>query len=332
MKNKYGIQDCDIYNFDETGFMMGQICGHMVVTGSERRGRSKKIQPGNREWATAICCISGDGYDVPPYLIVKGVHHLANCVLKRAYGQEINDFIRAHITNISKVEFFLAFAAAYKRSMTKENIAGGFRGAGLIPYNPETVISKLDVKLRTPSPKKPVFPNTGTWVSQTPHNPTEAVCQSTLVKSRISRHRSSSPTPIFEAVKHLAKGIEQIAHQNTLILAENRSLRKANEALSKRRRAKKTRIREGGSSTVQDVQNLLQLNNADNPVREEESENGEGTNARPAIKRRCGNCGNTGHNARTCQEDEEMSDIYSSDCIQEKCPGYYPVQGTVHPR
>lgn len=78
IKAKYGIQDCDIYNFDETGFMMGQICGHMVVTGSERRGRSKKVQPGNRKWAIAICCISGDGYDVPPFFIVKGVYHFAN--------------------------------------------------------------------------------------------------------------------------------------------------------------------------------------------------------------------------------------------------------------
>ena len=25
MRGKYGIQDCDFYNFDETGFMMGMI-------------------------------------------------------------------------------------------------------------------------------------------------------------------------------------------------------------------------------------------------------------------------------------------------------------------
>jgi triosephosphate isomerase len=35
------------------------------------------------------------------------------------------------------------------------------------------------------------------------------------------------------------------------------SLRKANEALSKRRRAKKTRVQLGGSLTVQDAQDLL---------------------------------------------------------------------------
>ncbi len=27
-------------------------------------------------------------------------------------------------------------------------------------------------------------------------------------------------------------------------------------------------------------------------------------------KRRCSNCGKTGHNARTCQEDEEMFNLY----------------------
>ena len=48
MRNKYGILDCDFYNFDETGFMMGQICPGMVVTHSDRRGRGKVVQPGNR--------------------------------------------------------------------------------------------------------------------------------------------------------------------------------------------------------------------------------------------------------------------------------------------
>ena len=70
MRAKYGILDCDFYNFDETGFMMGQICPAMVVTRSDRRGRSKAIQPGNREWATAIVCTSGDGFDMPPFLLV----------------------------------------------------------------------------------------------------------------------------------------------------------------------------------------------------------------------------------------------------------------------
>ncbi|KAF1932610.1 uncharacterized protein M421DRAFT_245090 [Didymella exigua CBS 183.55] len=48
-KAKYSICDDDVYNFDEAGFMMGKITTQLVVTGSERRGRLKAIQPGNRE-------------------------------------------------------------------------------------------------------------------------------------------------------------------------------------------------------------------------------------------------------------------------------------------
>jgi hypothetical protein len=70
MRAKYGVLDCDFYNFDETGFIMGIITPAMVVTRADRRGRGKAVQPGNREWATAIACINGEGWDVPLFLVV----------------------------------------------------------------------------------------------------------------------------------------------------------------------------------------------------------------------------------------------------------------------
>ena len=51
---KYGIVEDDIYNFDETGFLMGMIASCMVVTTSEGRSKAKMVQPGNWEWATVI--------------------------------------------------------------------------------------------------------------------------------------------------------------------------------------------------------------------------------------------------------------------------------------
>ena len=68
-------------------------------------------------------------------------------LLKKAYGKEINTFIWVYINNIIKVEFFLAFCAAYKCSMIISNIVGGFRGVGFIPLNSETIFSKLNIKL-----------------------------------------------------------------------------------------------------------------------------------------------------------------------------------------
>ena len=78
IRAKYGVTDSDFYNFDETGFMMGVICPAMVVTRADRRGRGKAVQPGNREWATAIACINSEGWSVPPFLIVQGKNHLAS--------------------------------------------------------------------------------------------------------------------------------------------------------------------------------------------------------------------------------------------------------------
>jgi hypothetical protein len=78
MMAKYGVLDDDLYNFDETGFMMGVITASMVVTRSDRHGKAKSIQPGNREWATVIECINAKGWCIPPFVIVQGAYHLAN--------------------------------------------------------------------------------------------------------------------------------------------------------------------------------------------------------------------------------------------------------------
>ena len=58
---KYGICNADIYNFDETRFMMGVISTAMVVTSSDGRAKAKKVQPGNREWVTVIQGINSQG-------------------------------------------------------------------------------------------------------------------------------------------------------------------------------------------------------------------------------------------------------------------------------
>jgi hypothetical protein len=65
-----------MYNFDETGFMMGVITTATVVTSSEGRARVKKIQPGNREWVTVIQGVSSQGWNVPPFVVVAGKNHL----------------------------------------------------------------------------------------------------------------------------------------------------------------------------------------------------------------------------------------------------------------
>ncbi|KAK1913715.1 hypothetical protein P3342_006958 [Pyrenophora teres f. teres] len=67
-KEKWGIVDNDIYNFDETGFIIGKILSQMVITASEGYGKKKRIQPGNREWVTVIQGVGALGRWIPPSL------------------------------------------------------------------------------------------------------------------------------------------------------------------------------------------------------------------------------------------------------------------------
>jgi len=62
---------------------------------------------------------------------------------------------------------------------------------------------------------------------------------------------------MLTAVDQLAKGIMAVMHEVALLRSEVSSLRKANEALNKRRRAKRTRVQLGGSLVVQDAKDQL---------------------------------------------------------------------------
>ena len=125
--------------------------------------------------------------------------------------------------------------------------------------------------------------------------------------------KKSPLTSIFSAVKQMAKGIERMAHSVTLLTAENHDLRKANEALSRRRRAKKTRVRKGGTITVGDAQDILTQNKVEEQIARETRQNPDQVQGRTTTLRRCNNCNKSGHNTRTCQVDAEISNVDSSE-------------------
>ena len=120
---------------------------------------------------------------------------------------------------------------------------------------------------------------------------------------------------MLAAVDQLAKGTMAVMHEVALLRSEVSSLRKANEALSKRRRAKKTRVRLGGSLAVQDAHDLLDQKAVGGEVVQETQQDGGGTGGARTKVRRCGTCGKPGHNARTCQEAVEVADTAISDVI-----------------
>ncbi len=117
---------------------------------------------------------------------------------------------------------------------------------------------------------------------------------------------------MLDAVDQFAKGAKAIMHEVTLLRTEVSMLRKANEALSKRRKAKKTRVQLGGSLIVQDAEDLLDQRAVDEQVKHETLQSGNRIKEGRTKSRCCSICGKPGHNARTCQEAVELSDSANS--------------------
>jgi hypothetical protein len=113
---------------------------------------------------------------------------------------------------------------------------------------------------------------------------------------------------MFEAVRQLAKGTEMIAHEITLLRSELRTTQDANKALAKRRRAKRTRLQEGGVLAIEDALVLMAEKGSSRSKKGKEVKEGGPSEAGPATVRRCRRCGKPGHNVRTCLVPEEVSD------------------------
>ncbi|KAJ6258548.1 hypothetical protein Dda_6592 [Drechslerella dactyloides] len=228
--------------------------------------------------------------------------------LKQAYSKEVESLIRAHINHISKLEFLSGFHKAFTAAITPKNIRSSFAGAGIVPYNPDRVLSKLDIQLlaATPVNSRPGTANAeATWTTKTPLNPSEASLQAGLIKNQITQYQNTSPTSLLAAVDQLSKGAQTIMHQMALIRAENTTLRSANELLSKRRQLKRQRIQHGGTLTIHQADRILDGDAVDEVVEQPAPPKRQRTpqpEATSAHIRRCGNCGKPGHNIRTCQQ------------------------------
>ena len=96
-------------------------------------------------------------------------------------------------------------------------------------------------------------------------------------------------------------------HELALLRSEVHTLREANQTISKRRRAKKKRVQQGGSLTLQDAQALIGLEGFQQEQQNKEGEKQGSIKNVQAKQRRCRRCGNTGHNMRTCRVDVDIA-------------------------
>src|SRR5206468_3832953 len=91
--------------------------------------------------------------------------------LKTAYSKLLNQLARNGIFHVDKTDFLANYQQARLAIHSGQNIISGFRATGLIPFNPERVLSALTIT-KTPSPPLSSHGQSlSPWTSETPRNP-----------------------------------------------------------------------------------------------------------------------------------------------------------------
>jgi hypothetical protein len=387
-KIDYGILDDDTYNFDETGFQMGVVSTAKVITGTDRAGRPRTTQPGNREWITVIEAICARGIAIPPLVIFEAVMHQAawyadglippdwaigvsengwttnkiglwwlehvsdkytkdrtlgcyrllildghgshvtpefdqycsehliillcmpphsshllqpldvGCfaVLKRSYGRLLKQKMSLGVNHIDKQEFLPLYQQARAEALHKSNIRSGFAATGLVPYEPDRVLSHLHAQYHTPSPKQ--LPQQPAWTSETPHNITQLQHQTTLLKQYLKRRTHSPPSPTDQALDQLIKGCELAMHSAVILANKNEQLRSENKHQTKKRAKTRSYIARNGILTGAEAQSLIEKE----AISRTEAEARDQGEVRQRALPKCSVCQSLEHNARTCPE------------------------------
>lgn len=214
--------------------------------------------------------------------------------LKRSYGRQIELRIRTGLNHIDKPDFLQAYYETRKETLITSHIQSGFAATGLVPYNPDRVLEKLHVTLRTPTP--PLVQSSSPWAPETPHNLRELERQTKTIKGYIRRRTQSPPSPTDLALNQLVKGCQMAMHSAILLTEENRHLRTENERQKKKKMKRKSYVATGGVLTVQEGVTRSQIVDI-TPIQEVTDQL---TEPRIRAPSKCSMCKSLEHTARTC--------------------------------
>jgi hypothetical protein len=220
--------------------------------------------------------------------------------LKRAYGNQVEKQMRLGINHITKEDFLSMYYEAHKQAITTSNICSGFTATGLVPFEPEHVLSQLSLQIRTPSP---VISIVSLWESQTPHDITAVQKQVNYIKEQRKARRNISKSPSDEALKKLVKGCAMAMQSGAILHAENKALRIANRRQTQKRKQRRSNLGKKRVMTIAEAQDMMDEREVEQQFHNEAPK--APTSAPPEPVRtkappRCSVCYSFEHTARTC--------------------------------
>jgi hypothetical protein len=178
--------------------------------------------------------------------------------LKRAYSRLVENRMRDGFNHIDKLDFLEAYPNARTEAFTPENIQNSFAAAGLVPLQPERVLSQLNICLTTPTP-----PPSRSTISapKTPYNLKQLNKQASTIK-KLLQHRTQSPSsPTKTALDQLVKGFEITLNGAAILAKENQDLRAAHKKTVQKRKRSKAQIASTEGLSIAEGHALVQSRN-----------------------------------------------------------------------
>jgi DDE superfamily endonuclease len=228
-------------------------------------------------------------------------------VLKRAYSRFISDLARVAYNHIDKFDFLADYQQARIKAFQPSIIQSSFATAGLVPINPERVLTKLNISLRTPSPPSSrLSSKSSEFNPETPKTIVQLQKQVSIYKELLKQRSNSPPSPSKTILDRIVKGHTRLLHDTALLLQDNANLRAANEKKRQKRRRSNRRIAHEGGLSVEEglqlVQQLNQLVEGDGLVSHRQGDvPSQPDQAAKRAPPRCSGCGQVGHKINVCK-------------------------------
>lgn len=159
--------------------------------------------------------------------------------------------------HIDKLNFLKAFKPARAAALSSSNICSGFAAAELVSHDPERVLSRLQLKLRTPTPPAS---ETAIAVCQTPKTPytvAQLAQEYTTIKGLLKRRSKSPSSPMKQALKRVVKGCQMAMHNAAFLASEIKDLRAMSAHQKRKRETPHSYIASGGVLTAEEGQDQV---------------------------------------------------------------------------
>jgi hypothetical protein len=225
-------------------------------------------------------------------------------VLKRAYSEVVESQTRLGIHRVDKNDFLEAYTKARIKAFTEINIVNSFASAGIRPFDPQRVISKLDIRLATP-PRPPSnnSDSSRNWTPKTPYTVKEAKRQASSIK----KLASNNPARLEEALDQMEKGCQLAIHSFMIARQQISDLLAANAKTTRKKRRTKARMANNGALLVSEaIERVGGPGQVEEAIHEEPG--GSSPTPNPTNERRpqrCSLCKTPGHKRNRCPERSE---------------------------